>query len=266
MEEYKKRAERLFKIAADTKKQMAEIEKQLGGIGKNIGGSTKSASGAIAKNTAATNANTAKLQSVQVPVGQIALRTAESHPEGEQWIGKFTKDTALHCASFLADAYSKAGITGLNTGGAKDMADRFKSRGAFYSVNSGYVTHAGDTVLWRRKDGGYHVGMADGAGGYIARNSRGGVHRGKLTDTSLGSIVGYGSISKYTGGNTVALSMSDGDKAIEDAQAKLNQAKQDAETLFNEMDRAIADETETEYAQSMDKLAEDLQSKQQKIN
>ena len=60
--------------------------------------------------------------------------------------------------------------------------------------------------------------------------------------------------------------MSDGDKAIEDAKAKLDQAKQDAETLFNEMNRAIADETETEYAQSMDKLAEDLQSKQQKIN
>ena len=107
---------------------------------------------------------------------------------------------------------------------------------------------------------------ADGAGGYIARNSRGGIHRGKLTDTFLGSIVGYGSIAKYTGGKTVGVSMSDGDKAIEDAQAKLNQAKQDAEILFHEMDRAIADETETEYAQSMDKLAEDLQSKQQKIN
>ena len=254
------------KIAADTKKQMAEIEKQLGSIGKNVGASTKSVSGAVTKNTAATNANTAKLQSVQVPVGQIALRTAQSHPEGEQWIGKFTKDTAKQCASFLADAYSKAGITGLDTGGAKDMADRFKAKGAFYSVNSGYVAHAGDTVLWRRKDGGYHVGMADGAGGYIARNSRGGVHRGKLTDTFLGSIVGYGSISKYTGGKTVSLSMSDGDKAIEDAKAKLDQAKQDAETLFNEMNRAIADETETEYAQSMDKLAEDLQSKQQKIN
>lgn len=254
------------KIAADTKKQMAEIEKQLGSIGKNVGASTKSVGGAVTKNTAATNANTAKLQSVQVPVGQIALRTAQSHPEGEQWIGKFTKDTAKQCASFLADAYSKAGITGLNTGGAKDMADRFKAKGAFYSANSGYVAHAGDTVLWRRKDGGYHVGMADGAGGYIARNSKGGVHRGKLTDTFLGSIVGYGSISKYTGGKTVSRSMSDGDKAIEDAQAKLDQAKQDAETLFNEMDRAIADETETEYAQSMDKLAEDLQSKQQKIN
>ena len=146
------------------------------------------------------------------------------------------------------------------------MADRFKAKGAFYSANSGYVAHAGDTVLWRRKDGGYHVGMADGAGGYIARNSRGGVHRGKLSDTFLGSIVGYGSISKYTGGKTVSLSMSDGDKALEDAKAKLDQAKQDAEALFNEMDRAIADETETEYAQSMDKLAEDLQSKQQKIN
>lgn len=254
------------KIAADTKKQMAEIEKQLGSIGKTVGTSTKSVSGAVTKNTAATNANTSKLQSVQVPVGQIALRTAQSHPEGEQWIGKFTKDTAKQCASFLADAYSKAGITGLDTGGAKDMADRFKAKGAFYGVNSGYVAHAGDTVLWRRKDGGYHVGMADGSGEYIARNSRGGVHRGKLTDTFLGSIVGYGSMSKYTGGKTVGVSMSDGDKAIEDAQAKLNQAKQDAETLFNEMDRAIADETETEYAQSMDKLAEDLQAKQQKIN
>lgn len=146
------------------------------------------------------------------------------------------------------------------------MANRFKAKGAFYGVNSGYVAHAGDTVLWKRKDGGYHVGMADGAGGYIARNSKGGVHHGKLTDTFLGSIVGYGSISKYTGGKTVGVSMSDGDKAIEDAQAKLNQAKQDAETLFHEMDRAIADETETEYAQSMDKLAEDLQAKQQKIN
>ena len=254
------------KIAADTKKQMAEIEKQLGSIGKNVGTSTKSVSGAVTKNTAATNANTSKLQSVQVPIGQLALKNAEAHPEGEQWIGKFTKDTALQCASFLADSYEKAGIKGLNTGGAKDMADRFKAKGAFYGVNSGYVAHAGDTVLWRRKDGGYHVGMADGAGGYIARNSRGGVHRGKLTDTFLGSIVGYGSISKYTGGKTVSLSMSDGDKAIEDAQAKLNQAKQDAETLFHEMDRAIADETETEYAQSMDKLAEDLQAKQQKIN
>lgn len=254
------------KIAADTKKQMAEIEKQLGSIGKNVGTSAKNVSGAVTKNTSATNANTAKLQSVQVPVGQIALRTAQSHPEGEQWMGKFSKNTALQCASFLADSYEKAGIKGLNTGGALDMANRFKAKGAFYNVNSGYVAHAGDTVLWRRKDGGYHVGMADGSGGYIARNSRGGVHRGKLTDTFLGSIVGYGSISKYTGGKTVGVSMSDGDKAIEDAQAKLNQAKQDAETLFNEMDRAIADETETEYAQSMDKLAEDLQSKQQKIN
>lgn len=247
------------KIAADAKKQMTEIEKQLGGIGKTVGSAAKSASGAITKNTA-------KLQAVQVPVGQIALRTAQSHPEGEQWLGKFTKDTAKQCASFLADSYEKAGIKGLNTGGALDMANRFKAKGAFYSVNSGYVAHAGDTVLWRRKDGGYHVGMADGSGGYIARNSKGGVHRGKLTDTFLGSIVGYGSISKYTGGKTVSLSMSDGEKAISDAQAKLEQAKQDAETLFHEMDRAIADETETEYAQSMDKLAEDLQSKQQKIN
>lgn len=254
------------KIAADTKKQMAEIEKQLGSIGKNVGTSTKSVSGAVTKNTAATNANTSKLQSVQVPVGQIALRTAESHPEGEQWMGKFSKNTALQCASFVADAYEKAGVKGLNIGGALDMANRFKAKGALYNVGSGYVAHEGDTVLWRRKDGGYHVGLADGNGGYIARNSRGGVHRGKLSDTFLGSIVGYGSISKYTGGKTVSLSMSDGDKAIEDAQAKLNQAKQDAETLFNEMDRAIADETETEYAQSMDKLAEDLQSKQQKIN
>ena len=254
------------KIAADTKKQMAEIEKQLGSIGKSVGGTAKSASGAIAKNTAATNANTAKLQSVQVPIGQIALRNAESHPEGEQWMGKFTKDTAKQCASFLADSYEKAGIKGLNTGGALDMANRFKAKGAFYGVNSGYVAHAGDTVLWRRKDGGYHVGMADGNGGYIARNSRGGVHRGKLTDTFLGSIVGYGSISKYTGGKMVNMSVPDGDKAIEDAQAKLDQAKQDAEALFAEMDSAIADETETEYANSMDKLADDLQKKQQKIN
>lgn len=254
------------KIAADTKKQMAEIEKQLGGIGKSVDTSTKHIGGAVTKNTAATNANTAKLQSVQVPVGQIALRAAQSHPEGEQWMGKFTKDTAKQCASFLADSYEKAGIKGLNTGGALDMANRFKAKGAFYGVGSGYVAHAGDTVLWRRKDGGYHVGMADGNGGYIARNSRGGVHRGKLTDTFLGSIVGYGSISKYTGGKMVNMSIPDGDKAIEDAQAKLDQAKQDAETLFNEMDRAIADETETEYAQSMDKLADDLQKKQQKIN
>lgn len=96
------------KIAADTKKQMAEIEKQLGSIGKHVGTSTKSVGGAVAKNTAATNANTSKLQSVQVPIGQLALKNAESHPEGEQWMGKFSKDTALQCASFLADSYEKS--------------------------------------------------------------------------------------------------------------------------------------------------------------
>lgn len=116
--------------------------------------------------------------------------------------------------------------------------------------------------------GGGHVGIYDGNGGYIASNTKTGIHQGSMAEAEdwFGPVQGYISTAEYTGNKTVTKTMDSEAKAAEDSLQKLNKAKEDATKLFNSMEIEIGRETKTDYSYGMDQLEANIRKKQVEIN
>lgn len=204
----------------------------------------------------------AKPVDVEVPIGQIAAEQALGVESGSQWINPdLTSDMERSCASFVSSMYAAAGVTGLYTARVDNLESAFAARGAWYDVGSGYVPQVGDFV-----SSGDHAGMYIGNDQVRSRDSSGGVTTWSLQgwDNEFG-ITGYGSISKFTGGQTATRSMLPDEKKENEALKKLQQAKEQALQLFSTMQEAIGKETGTAYETGMAGVAEDVRKKAQEI-
>ena len=252
-EKYKTRNETpngLFNANDIYKTQLDQLMKSNGGLDV----STK-------ENTKAIKDATAKMTEINVPVGQNALDIAESHV-GEMWEGALGNSVDGFCADFVSSMYEAAGIGTSRTGSGYNLDEQFKNAGAWRNPES-YAPKAGDYLSWAG-----HVGISDGNGGYIARNSQGGVHHGSMAEASdwFGPLIGIGDVGAFTGGKTVKKMVDANGKSIQDAINKLNQAKEQAVSLFQSMQTAIDGETESAYASGMNRLADDVQKKAETIN
>lgn len=190
---------------------------------------------------------------VDVPIGEDVVASAMNHL-GESW-GENT------CSIFASAMLEDAGIYGLSDPNGDNMAQ--KAGTAYHDKNDGYQPKAGDIIEWSG-----HVGIYDGSGGYIASNTRTGIHHGSMEEAEdwFGPVEGYISTAQYTGNQTVTKTMGEDAKLIEDSVQKLNKAKEDAARLFASMENEIGRETKSDYAYQMDSLENNIRKKQLEIN
>lgn len=206
-----------------------------------------------------------KSYEVQTAVGEVASSIAAAHPEGEQWMGNITDDSAIQCDSFTANVYNQAGIGsigGYDTSRNVINDAAFKAANAYHPVGDGYQAQNGDMV-----DFAGHVGIYQD-GNVISRQSSGGVHTASMSEAEayFGSVKGYGSISDATGNMTITQTVDEAGKKIEEAAQKLVKAKDEAYKLFQSMSNTILNETDTTYQQGINKINQDVTQKQQEIN
>lgn len=239
-EDYKAQLE---KEAAE--KRLAESDAKLAELMQNLN----------AGDTSETAAKSAKEVSykVDVPIGEDVVASAMNHL-GESW-GENT------CSIFASAMLEEAGIYGLSDPNGDNMAQ--KAGAAYHDKNDGYMPKAGDIIEW-----GSHVGIYDGSGGYIASNTKTGIHHGSMAEAEewFGPVQGYISTAQYTGNQTVTKTMGEDAKRIEDSVQKLNKAKEDAARLFASMENEIGRETKSDYAYQMDSLENNVRKKQLEIN
>lgn len=191
----------LEKQAEDDKKKAADDE-----LAAKIAALTaeKGKSAALA---AAPKVEIPKVQTVDVPIGDAVLENAMSHL-GEMWHGDNTADDLHQCAAFASAMLEGAGINSISDLNGDNMKD--KAGSAYHDADSGYVPRAGDIIEWEN-----HVGIYDGNGGYVARNSTGGVHQGSMDEAGpygFGGLQGYISTADLTGGAQVQRTMDDAGK------------------------------------------------------
>ena len=172
----------------------------------------------------------------QTTIGQSILNVANTHPEGEKWKSPEVEDDRVQCSAFVSDVYKNAGIKGLGHVNGDELVKQFGD--AYHETSSGYEPKAGDLINW--KD---HVGIYDGNGGYIARNSTGGVHRGSMEEAQkyFGDVLGYGSVAEYTGSAT---------------SDNISQVQQQGETMNAEQMDEFDAETQRRISNIEDSFAE----------
>ncbi len=127
-------------------------------------------------------------------VGDAIVNFAKgNYKEGDQWMGKVTKDSRIQCDSWAADVYAKTQIMPHKEGQIMTAED-WKAGNAYHPAGDGYMPHKGDYI-----DGKGHVGIYLGDGKYMARNSSGGIHTGTMEEWNhlFGAPIGYGSVAQY---------------------------------------------------------------------
>lgn len=241
-EDYKAQLE---KEAAE--KRLAESDAKLAELMQNLN------AGDVSSSEKASSAVKDVSYKVDVPIGEDVVASAMNHL-GESW-GENT------CSIFASAMLEEAGIYGLSDPNGDSMAQ--KAGAAYHDKNDGYQPKAGDIIEW-----GGHVGIYDGAGGYIASNTKTGIHHGSMAEAEdwFGPVEGYISTAEYTGNQTVTKTMGEDAKKVEDAVQKLNKAKEDAARLFASMENEIGRETKSDYAYQMDQLDNNVRKKQLEIN
>lgn len=215
-------------------------------------------------------------------LGEEIVNEAAAH-DGEDWKSELVSNARTQCAIFVSTLYEQAGISSL--GGIVNgdtLAGKFG--GAYHDASSGYTPHAGDLINWSD-----HVGISDGAGGYWARNSSGGVHHGSMAEANdwFGPALGYGSIDEYTGGaapqpETVTTTtyapkeqmdearklakqlLEDKEKEIE-RQLSIRQRKQDYETGLNTLEGSEGDNRLAEISMKYAEQEAEARDKQKDI-
>lgn len=254
-EDYKKTVE-------DARRQMEELTASL----KN-GGAAVDSVGKAAGTAAPKLEKAPILKNVEVPIGEIAASLADSittDQHGSQWLGPLTDDMENSCMSFVAQMWKDAGISdaSLYSANGNDVDAAFVNKGAWHDAGGPYNPEPGDYV-----SGPKHVGMYIGNNMVASRDSSGGLQQHSLEEfRQMFGINGYGSIREYTGGMTSSRQLDEAAAAQEAALKKLQEAKQQAVQLFTSMQNEIEQQTGTTWSQGMEKIAQNIQAKQQKIN
>ncbi|WP_302296996.1 transglycosylase SLT domain-containing protein [Mitsuokella multacida] len=210
-----------------------------------------------------------------IPVGEVAAYIAANQfSDGEQWTGSLGNDIDGWCDDFTHEVYKRM----FDSLGKEDPFgdgvvndQNFRTLGAYHEATISDIAaqlHPGDLV-----DTPGHVGIYLGNGMVRSRQSSAGVHDLSLEDfdSTFGGIQGYGSIAEATGGMTakstlIGRTMTNTNKAAEEAAKKLEHAKEAAAKLSEEMSSTIFNENSTEYQKDWAKLYSDVQKKRQEIN
>lgn len=126
-------------------------------------------------------------QTIGENIGEAMVKEADAHA-GEQWRGidaGFDDNSSWEsqCSSWVSYMMNKHGITSVNSPNGDTLIGQ---AGSAYHAGEAPL-NAGDIINWRG-----HVGIYDGNGGYIARNSRGGVHHGTMEEAQqyFGAVLG----------------------------------------------------------------------------
>lgn len=244
-------------LSPEANKQLDDLKAQLEGLSKSVDDNTATAK--------APKVEAPKTYTVEVPLGEIAAQKAidaYNAAPGSQWINPdLTNDMENSCASFVSTMYGAAGVMSDLTASGNNLDAMFQNASAWYGPNDGYSPSAGDYV-----SGPGHVGMYVGNNTVISRDSKGGLQQHDLDQWKQEfGFIGYGSVAKLTGGATSTQTVDKNGKDLQEAQRKLQQAKEEALKLFTSMSTEIEEKTGTAYEAGMAQVAENVKAKGQEI-
>lgn len=139
-------------------------------------------------------------QTIGENIGEAMVKEADAHA-GEQWRGidaGFDDNSSWEsqCSSWVSYMMNKHGITSVNSPNGDTLMGQ---AGSAYHAGEAPL-NAGDIINWSK-----HVGIYDGNGGYIARNSSGGVHHGTMEEAQqyFGAVLGRVDIKELAQANGV---------------------------------------------------------------
>lgn len=253
-------------LSPEANKQLDDLKAQLEGLSKAVDDNTAAAKAGGGGGSATPKVEVPKTYTVEVPLGEIAAQKAidaYNAAPGSQWLNPdLTTDMNNSCAAFVSTMYGAAGVMTDLTASGNNLDAMFQSvKGAWYGPNDGYSPSAGDYV-----SGPGHVGMYVGNNTVISRDSKGGLQQHDLQQwINEFGLIGYGSVKALTGGATSTQTVDENGKALQEAQRKLQQAKDEALRLFTSMSMEIEEKTGTAYESGMAQVAQNVKSKGQEI-
>lgn len=253
-------------LSPETEKQLDDLKAQLEGLSKSVDDNTSAVKvGGGGGGSAAPKVEVPKTYTVEVPIGEIAAQKAIDEynaAPGSQWLNPdLTNDMENSCAAFVSTMYGAAGVMSDLTASGNNLDAMFQNASAWYGPGSGYTPSAGDYV-----SGPKHVGMYVGNNTVISRDSAGGLQSHDLDQWKQEfGFIGYGSVAKLTGGATSTQTVNENGRALQEAQRKLQQAKDEALRLFTSMSMEIEEKTGTAYEAGMAQVAENVKAKGQEI-
>lgn len=253
-------------LSPEANKQLDDLKAQLEGLSKSVDDNTAAAKAGGGGGSATPKVEVPKTYTVEVPLGEIAAQKAldaYNAAPGSQWLNPdLTNDMENSCAAFVSTMYGAAGVMTDLTASGNNLDAMFQSvKGAWYGPNDGYSPSAGDYV-----SGPGHVGMYVGNNTVISRDSKGGLQQHDLDQWKQEfGFIGYGSVAKLTGGATATQTVDKNGKALQEAQRKLQKAKDEALKLFTSMSVEIEEKTGTAYEAGMAQVAENVKAKGQEI-
>lgn len=253
-------------LSPEANKQLDDLKAKLAGLSNSVDDNTAAVkAGGGGGGSATPKVEVPKTYTVEVPIGEIAAQQAidtYNAAPGSQWLNPdLTTDMDNSCASFVSTMYGAAGVMTDLTASGNALDAMFQNAEAWYGPGSGYVPSAGDYV-----SGPGHVGMYVGNNTVISRDSKGGLQEHDLDQwKNEFGFIGYGSVAALTGGRTATQTVDANGRAIQEAQRKLQQAKDEALRLFTSMSMEIEEKTGTAYEAGMAQVAQNVKSKGQEI-
>lgn len=252
-------------LSPEANKQLDDLKAQLEGLSKSVDDNTAAAKAGGGGGSAAPKVEVPKTYTVEVPLGEIAAQKAldaYNAAPGSQWLNPdLTNDMENSCASFVSTMYGAAGVMSDLTASGNNLDAMFQNASAWYGPNDGYSPSVGDYV-----SGPKHVGMYVGNNTVISRDSTGGLQSHDIDQWKQEfGFIGYGSVAKLTGGATSTQTVDKNGRALQEAQRKLQQAKEEALKLFTSMSTEIEEKTGTAYEAGMAQVAENVKAKGQEI-
>lgn len=255
-------------LSPETNKQIEDLKAQLEGLSKSVDANTEAAKvgGSGGGSAAVPKVEVPKTYTVEVPLGEIAAQKALDEynaAPGSQWLNPdLTTDMNNSCAAFVSTMYGAAGVMTDLTASGNNLDAMFQSvQGGWHAAGEFYSPSPGDYV-----SGPGHVGMYVGNNTVISRDSKGGLQQHDLDQwKDEFGFIGYGSVAALTGGRTATQTVDANGRAIQEAQRKLQQAKDEALRLFTSMSMEIEEKTGTAYESGMAQVAQNVKSKGQEI-
>lgn len=252
-------------LSPEANKQLDDLKAQLEGLSKSVDDNTAAAKAGGGGSSATPKVEVPKTYTVEVPLGEIAAQKAidtYNAAPGSQWLNPdLTTDMNNSCAAFVSTMYGAAGVMADLTASGNNLDAMFQNASAWYGPNDGYSPSVGDYV-----SGPKHAGMYVGNNTVISRDSTGGLQSHDIDQWKQEfGFIGYGSVAKLTGGATATQTVDKNGKALQEAQRKLQQAKEEALKLFTSMSVEIEEKTGTAYEAGMAQVAENVKAKGQEI-
>lgn len=252
-------------LSPEANKQLDDLKAQLEGLSKSVDDNTAATKAGGGGSSATPKVEVPKTYTVEVPLGEIAAQKAidtYNAAPGGQWLNPdLTNDMENSCVSFVSTMYGAAGVMSDLTASGNNLDAMFQNASAWYGPNDGYSPSVGDYV-----SGPKHAGMYVGNNTVISRDSTGGLQSHDIDQWKQEfGFIGYGSVAKLTGGATSTQTVDKNGRALQEAQRKLQQAKEEALKLFTSMSTEIEEKTGTAYEAGMAQVSENVKAKGQEI-